>query len=93
MSIFASHFSKKYFVRKNWQSGNESLLKNGTLHLLNMLFPGRIYIERGPWHLGNFCNIFLPNISEDRKKVLLSERGTLALCHMANSSVVIALRP
>ena len=33
-----------------------------------MLFPGRIYIARGPWHLGNFCNIFQPNISEDQKK-------------------------
>ena len=32
-----------------------------------MLFPGRIYIARGPWHLGDFCNIFLPNISEDQK--------------------------
>ena len=33
-----------------------------------MLFLGRIYIARGPWHLGDFCNIFLPNISEDQKK-------------------------
>ena len=22
-----------------------------------MLFPGRIYIARGPWHLGDICNI------------------------------------
>ena len=33
-----------------------------------MLFLGRIYIARGPWHLGDFCIIFLPNISEDQKK-------------------------
>ena len=33
-----------------------------------MLFLGRTYIARGPWHLGDFCNIFLPNISEDQKK-------------------------
>ena len=33
-----------------------------------MLFPGRIYITRVPWHLGNFCNIFQPNISKDQKK-------------------------
>ena len=33
-----------------------------------MLFPGRIYITRGPWHLGNFCNIFQPKINEDQKK-------------------------
>ena len=32
-----------------------------------MLFPGRIYIARGPWHLRDFCNIFLPNLSEDQK--------------------------
>ena len=32
-----------------------------------MLFLGRIYIARGPWLLGDFCNIFLPNISEDQK--------------------------
>ena len=53
---------------KNWQGGGESLLKNGTLLLLNMLFPGRIYIARVPWHLRDFFNIFLPNISEDQKK-------------------------
>ena len=39
-----------------------------------MLFPGRIYIARCLWQLGDFCNIFLPNISEDQK-VLLSEGG------------------
>ena len=32
-----------------------------------MLFPGRIYIVLGPWLLGGFCNIFLPNINEDQK--------------------------
>ena len=41
---------------------------NRWLRLLNVLFPGRIYIARGPWHLGDFCNIFLPNICEDQKK-------------------------
>ena len=50
-----------------------------------------IYIVRGPWHLGDFCNIFLPNINED-KKVLLSERGSQALSHMENTALVIALR-
>ena len=70
MSIFPSYFLK-YFVRKNWRGGGESLLKNGSiewLRLPNMLFPGRIYIARGPWHLGDFCNIFLANISEDQIK-------------------------
>ena len=82
-------------MRKNWRGGGESLLKNGTidgLRLLNMLFPGRIYTARGPWHLGNFGNIFLPNISKNQKKVLLSERWALELFHMANTALAIALR-
>ena len=32
-----------------------------------MSFLDRIYIARGSWHSGDFCNIFLPNISEDQK--------------------------
>ena len=28
---FSSYFFKKYFVRKNWRGGGESLLKNGTI--------------------------------------------------------------
>ena len=57
-----------------------------------MLLPGRNYIARGPWYFGDFCNIFLPNIDEDQKKVFPSERGAVALCHMANPALVIALR-
>ena len=34
----------------------------------NRVFPGRIYIALGPWHLGDFRNIFLPNVSENQKK-------------------------
>ena len=33
-----------------------------------MLLPGRIYIGLGPWHFGDFRNIFLPNVVEDHKK-------------------------
>ena len=33
-----------------------------------MLLPGRIYFALGPWQFGDFRNIFLPNIGEDRKK-------------------------
>ena len=33
-----------------------------------MLFPCRIYIALGPWHLRNFGDIFPLNISEDQKK-------------------------
>ena len=40
-----------------------------------MLFLGRIYIARGPWHLGDFCNIFLPNVSEDQKSPTICALG------------------
>ena len=40
-----------------------------------MLFPGRIYIARYLWHLRDFCNIFLPNISEDQKSPTIWEGG------------------
>ena len=60
--------------------------------LLTMLFPGRIYIAQGPGYFRDFCNIFLPNIVEDQEKVLRSERGAMALCHMVNPALVIALR-
>ena len=33
-----------------------------------MSFPGRIYIAQGPWHFGDYRNIFLPYIGEDQKK-------------------------
>ena len=56
-----------------------------------MLFQGRVHTARGPWYFGDFCNIFLPNTGEDQEKVLPSERGPLALCHMVNPAVVIAL--
>ena len=56
-----------------------------------MLFPGRIYIARGPWYFGDFRSIFLPNIGEDLEKFVPSERGDLALCHMVNPALVIAL--
>ena len=37
-----------------------------------------------------FCNIFVPNTGEDQKKSYLSA-GPLALCHVLNPSLVIAL--
>ena len=33
-----------------------------------MLLPGWTYFGLGPWHFGDFCNIFLPNIGEEQKK-------------------------
>ena len=47
-----------------------------------MLFPGRIYIARGPWYFGDNRNIFLPNGGEDQKKSYHLSAGLLALCHM-----------
>ena len=41
-----------------------------------MLFPGQIYIVRGPWQLGDFCYIFLPNISEYQLKSYSLSVGT-----------------
>ena len=32
------------------------------------VIAGRIYIALGSWHLGDFCEIFLPNIGEDQRK-------------------------
>ena len=40
-----------------------------------MLFRSWIYIARGPWHFMDFCNIFLPNISEDQKNPSIWGRG------------------
>ena len=43
-----------------------------------MLLPGRIYIALGPWHFGDFRNIFLPNIGENQKKSHDFSSGPLA---------------
>ena len=43
-----------------------------------MLLPGRIYIALGPWHFGDFRNIFLPNVGEDHKKSNDLSAGPLA---------------
>ena len=57
-----------------------------------MLFPGPFYIAKNRWHFEDYRNIFLPNTGENKIKVLPSERGALALCHMVNPAPVIALR-
>ena len=74
-------------MRKNWRGGGQSLLKNRTidgywLRLLNMLFTGWIYIAHGRGHLGDFCNIFLPNIPGN----LGHQSGDLGLpgCQLVN---------
>ena len=43
-----------------------------------MLSPGRIYIALGPWHFGDFRNIFQPNIGEDQKKIVRFQLDPLA---------------
>ena len=40
-----------------------------------MLFPGRIYIARGPWYSRDYRNIFQLNTGGDQKKVIPFERG------------------
>ena len=43
-----------------------------------MLLLDRIHIALSPWHVGDFCNIFLPNIGEDQKKSYDLSAGPLA---------------
>ena len=43
-----------------------------------MLLPSWIYIALGPWHFGDFRNIFLPNIGEDLKDSYGFSSGPLA---------------
>ena len=46
-----------------------------------MLLPGRIYIALGPWHFGDFRNIFLPNRGEDQKSRTISARRAPYWCN------------
>ena len=46
-----------------------------------MLLQGRIYIALGPWHFGDFCNIFLPSVGPvgvDQKQSYNFTAGPLA---------------
>ena len=40
----------------------------------------------------NFPNIFLPNVGEDQKKSYHLSAGSLALSHIVNPALVVALR-
>ena len=44
----------------------------------NHVIAGRIYFALGPWHFGDFRNIFLPNIGEEQKNSYDFSLGTLA---------------
>ena len=46
-----------------------------------MLFPGRIFIARGPLHVLDFCYIFLPNICEDQEKSYYLSEGPWTVPH------------
>ena len=43
--------------------------------LLAMLLPIRISIALGPWHFGDFRNIFLPNVGETQKNLKIWAQG------------------
>ena len=45
---------------------------------INHVIAGRIFFALGPWHFGDFRNIFLPNIGEKQKKSYDFSSGTLA---------------
>ena len=64
------------------------------LRLLAMLLPRPDLHCAGPMALGDFRNIFLPNIGEDQKKSHHPSVGLLAgTAHiMVNPALVIALR-
>ena len=44
----------------------------------NHVISGPDYIPQGPWHFGDFRNIFLPNIGEDQKKSYNFSAGPFA---------------
>ena len=57
-----------------------------------MLLSGPDLHRVGLLALWNFRNIVLPNTGEDQKKSYRLTAGPLALFHMSNPSLVIALR-
>ena len=66
---------------------------NRWLRLLAMLLPRSDLHCAGPWHVGDFRNIFLQSIGEDQKKSNHLGAEPQALCHMVNPALVIVLRP
>ena len=44
----------------------------------NHVIAGPVFFALGPWHFGDFRNIFLPNIDEDQKKFYNFSSGPLA---------------
>ena len=60
--------------------------------LTNHVIPGPDLHCALPLVLTDFRKKFLPNVGEDQRKVVPYMRGALALCHMVNLALVIALR-
>ena len=57
-----------------------------------MLLSGLDLQSAIPWHFGDFCVIFLPNIGKGQKKSYHLSTGPLALCHMVNPALVTLLK-
>ena len=76
MSIFSSSFLK-YFVRKKWRDGGDSLLKmvQKMVTLTKHVFPGLNLHYAGPLALWGFLQHLSTKFKCSSKKVLLSERG------------------
>ena len=72
-------------MRKNWRDGGKSLLKNGTIddYAYYTCYSRAGFTLRGASGTQGIFATFSCQMSEETKKVLLSERGALALCHMA----------
>ena len=58
----------------------------------NHVIPGPDLYCAGPLVLGDYRNIFPPNIGEDQKKSYHMSAGLLALAHVVNPALVIAIR-
>ena len=89
----ANFFQKSILLHKNWPGEGELLLKNVQLRVTptNHVIAGAGFTLSWTLAFWDFCNIFLPNIGEDQKKSYMSA-GSLALGHLLNPSLVIALR-
>ena len=80
-------------LHKNWRGGDDLLLKN----VQEVVTPANHVIARAGFTLSwapgtlGFLLYFPANTGDDQKKSYVSA-GPLTLCHMLNSSLVIALR-
>ena len=91
-------FFKSILSHKNWRGRGKLYLKN----VQKMVTPTNHVIARAgftlrgtsgaePLALWDFRNIFLPNTGKDQKMCYGLSAGLLALYHMLNSTLVIAL--